>query len=84
MQWFESLDNVFLLPLGEEINGLVDSHVEHVGNVLAMESHLEDVALEALAVAMLTLEDEVGHKLHLDGDDSRTLTFITPSAVGIK
>ena len=73
-----------LFPLCEEINGIVDGHVEHVGNILAVEPHFEDVALEALAMAMLALKNEVGHKLHLDGDDACSLTFIAASAIGIE
>lgn len=49
-----------------------------------MEPYLKYVALESLAMAMFALKHKVGHKLHLYGDYSRTLTFLTTSTLGIK
>ena len=46
--------------------------------------YVEDVLLESFAVACVTFQGEVSHELHLDGDDSCPLTFLTASAVGVE
>ena len=84
MQRLESLYDFRLLPLSEKLDSLIDSHVEDVGDILAMEPHLKYVALESLAMTMLALKHKVGHKLHLDGDDACSLTFLTSAALGIE
>ena len=80
----QSLDYQRLLPSGEELDCLVDCHVKHVGDVLAVELHFEDVALETLAVAMLTLKNYVSHKLHLNGYHSRSLALLATPSLGIE
>ena len=52
---------------GEELASLVDGHVEHVGNRLALEAHLEGLAVVAFAVALLAGDEHVGQEVHLDG-----------------
>ena len=42
------------------------------------------VGLEALAVACLTLEHEVGHELHLHGDGTLTLTLLASAPLAIE
>ena len=47
---------------------LLDGHVEHVGDALALEAHLERLAVVALAVALLARHVHVGQEVHLDLD----------------
>ncbi len=51
----------------EELHGTVDGHVEHVGDALALEAHLERLAVVALAVTLLAGHHHVGQEIHLDG-----------------
>src|SRR4051812_13477371 len=52
----------------EELDGLLDGHVEHVGDRLALEADLERLAVVALAVALLARDVDVGQEVHLDLD----------------
>ncbi len=52
----------------EEVERLLDGHVEHVGDRLALEAHLERLAVVALAVALLARDVDVGQEVHLDLD----------------
>ena len=47
---------------------LLDGHVEHVGDALALELHLQRLAVVALAVALLAGHVDVGQEVHLDLD----------------
>ena len=40
--------------------------------------------LETVPVTGLTLEHEVGHELHLDGDDACALTLLTAATLGVE
>src|SRR5690606_21553691 len=51
---------------GEELRGLLDRHVEHVGDGLALEVHLERLAVVARTVAHLARDVDVGQEVHLD------------------
>ena len=69
----------FLKDIGhvlEELHGLVDGHVEHVGYRLALESHLERLAVVAFAVAHLAGHHHIGQEVHLDG-------LVSVSAAGV-
>ncbi len=50
----------------EELGGLLDRHVEHLGDVLALVVHLEGFAVVAGAVAHLARHVHVGQEVHLD------------------
>ena len=52
----------------EEVERLVDGHVQHVGDVLAVEEDLQRLAVVALALADLAGHGHVGQELHLDLD----------------
>ena len=52
----------------EEVDRLLDRHVEHVGDRLALEAHLERLAVVALAVALLARHVDVRQEVHLDLD----------------
>ena len=69
---------------GEEVDRLLDGHLEEVVDILVVEGHLEDVVLETLAVALLTEEPHVSHKLHLHGDIALALTIFAPTALAIE
>ncbi len=73
-----------LATVAEELDGLGDGHIEDVVDILATIAHIENVVLEAVAVTGFALQHEVGHKLHLDGDDTGTLALVAATAVGIE
>ena len=52
----------------EELERLLDRHLEHVGDRLALEADLERLAVVALAVALLARHVHVGQEVHLDLD----------------
>ena len=52
----------------EEDDGLLDGHVEHVGDRLALEADVERLLVVALAVALLARHVDVGQEVHLDLD----------------
>ena len=54
--------------VGEEVHGLGDRHVEHVGDVLALELDVQGVAVVAGALAHLARHVHVGQEVHLDLD----------------
>ena len=52
----------------EEVERLLDGHRQHVGDRLALEAHLERLAVVALAVALLAGHVDVRQEVHLDLD----------------
>src|SRR3954468_16837377 len=52
----------------EELDGLLDGHVEDVGDRLALEADVERLAVVALAAALLARHVDVGQEVHLDLD----------------
>ena len=50
----------------KEVHRLVDGHVEHVGNALALVSHFQRLPVVALAVAHLAWHHHVGQEVHLN------------------
>src|SRR5439155_16143696 len=52
----------------EELDRLLDRHVEHVGDRLALEADVERLAVVALAAALLARHVDVGQEMHLDLD----------------
>lgn len=73
-----------LVVLGEEGDGFADGHIEDVADVFPAELDVEDVFLEAFAVAAVADECEVGHKLHFYCYDAGALAFVAASAVGVE
>ncbi len=55
----------------KKAHGVLDGHVEHVGDVLALVADLERLAVVALAVADLAGDVDVGEEVHLDRDRAR-------------
>ena len=70
--------------LREEVQCLVDGHVQHVIDVLPFIAHVQDVVLEAVAVTGLALQYQVGHELHLDGNGAGSLTLVAATAIGVE
>ena len=63
----------------EELGGLLDRHVEHLGDGLALVVDLERLAVVAGAVADLARDVDVGQEVHLDLD--RAVAGSTPRSV---
>ena len=69
------------LLVSEEVDGLVDGHVESMSSTfLPVPADFEHVLLEALAAARLALEVEVGEELHLDLDHAVALADLAAPA----
>ena len=68
----------------EELEGLVDGHVEHFGDVLALEEDIERFAVVALAVADLAGDRDVGQELHLDLDIALALAGLAATALDVE
>ena len=52
--------------LREELHRLVDGQLQHVGDGLVLEAHLQRLAVVALPLADLAGDEDVGQELHLD------------------
>ena len=68
----------------EEIGALVDGHVEHVGDALPAEQHLEGLAVVAPALADVALHIDVRQKVHLDLDDAVALAGLAAPALDVE
>ena len=68
----------------EELDGLVDGHVEHVGNVFAFVLNFESFFFEPCAVAFVAKEVEIGHELHAYGDVAFALAGFAAAAFGVE
>ena len=84
LQGLEPVYDGRLSMLGKEADSLRHGHIEHVVDVLALESHFQHIVFEAHAVASLTGERQVGHELHFYGDHSRALAFLAASSRDIE
>jgi hypothetical protein len=63
---------------------LLDRHVEHVGDRLALEQHLQRLAVVALALAHLAGDVDVGQEVHLDLDDAVALAGLAAAALDVE
>ena len=63
---------------------LLDGHVEHVGDVLALEADLERLAVVALAVALLAGHVDVGQEVHLDLDLTVAAAHLAAPALDVE
>ena len=73
-----------LRDLGEEAQRLLDGHVQHVRDGLALEAHLERLAVVALAVARLARDVDVGQEVHLDLDRPVALARLAAPAADVE
>ena len=69
---------------GEEVGPLLDRHVQHVGDRLALEVHLERLAVVAGAVADLARHVDVGQEVHLDLDRAVTGARLAAPALDVE
>src|SRR5690606_14589935 len=69
---------------GEEFDALVDGHVQHVGDGLALELDLQRLAIVALALADVAGDINVGQEVHLDLEDTIALAFLAASALDVE
>src|SRR5262249_2327660 len=68
----------------EEAERLRDGHVEHVGDALALEAHLQGLAVVALSVTLLAGYIDIGQEVHLDLDLAVAAADLAPSALHIE
>ena len=52
----------------EELDAVLDGHVEHIGDALSLELHLERFAVVAVAVADVAGDIDIGQEVHFDLD----------------
>ncbi len=68
----------------EELDRLLDRHVEHVRDRLALEAHLERLAVVALAVALLARHVDVRQEVHLDLDLAVAAAHLAAPALDVE
>src|SRR6202030_1374427 len=68
----------------EEIERLLDRHVEHVGDRFPLEQHVERFAIVALALADVAGDVDVRQKVHLDLDDAVALAGLAAAALDVE
>ena len=68
----------------EELGRLVDAHLEHVGDRLALVLHLERLRVVALALADFARHVDVGQEVHLDLDDAVALARFAAAALDVE
>ena len=68
----------------ENVERLVDGHLEDVGDGVPAELHLLHLARVARAMAYLARHVDVRQKLHLDLDDPVALTVLAPPALHVE
>ena len=69
---------------GEELRTFLDGHIEHVGDRLALEQHLQRLAIVALAMAHIAGDINVGQEVHLDLDHAVALAFFAAPALDVE
>ncbi len=75
----EQLQRVVSRPVrGKELHGLVNVHVEHVGNRPAAELHRQRFGIEALPAARLATHRNIRQETHLDLLHPLPLTRLAP------
>ena len=68
----------------EEVGGLLDRHVEDLGDRLALEVHLERLTVVARTVAYLTGHVHVGQEVHLDLERAVTRAGLAATALDVE
>ena len=68
----------------KELYCLVDGHVKYIGNGLALEFHLQRLAVVALAAAFLTGDQHIGQEIHLDGLIAVAVALLASPATGVE
>ena len=68
----------------EEFDRVLDRHVQHVGDRLALELHLQRFAIVACAVAYVACHIDVGQEVHLDLEHAVALARFTSAALDVE
>src|SRR4029077_2911949 len=68
----------------EELDPLLDRHLQHVGDVLALEANLERLAVVAFSVALLAGHVDVRQEVHLDLDLAVALANLAAAALDVE
>jgi len=68
----------------EEVQRLLDRHVEHVGDGFAAEQNVQRLAVVALALADVAGDVNVGQKVHLDLDHAVALAGLAAAALDVE
>ena len=68
----------------EELERLLDRHLEHVRDRLALEADVERLAVVALAVALLAGHVDVGQEVHLDLDLAVAAADLAAAALDVE
>ncbi|EAT07204.1 hypothetical protein SKA58_11960 [Sphingomonas sp. SKA58] len=68
----------------EEFDRILDRHVEHVGDRLALEFHLQRLAIVARAVAHVAGDIDVGEEVHLDLEHAVALAGFAAAALDVE
>ncbi len=63
---------------------MVNRHVQHVGDVVPLEFHLQRLAVETLPVADIARHIYIGQELHLDAQLALSLAGLTAPAVHVE
>ena len=73
-----------LVLVGEEIHRLLDAHIEHLGDVLPLETDLQRLPVVALASAHLAGHVDVGQEVHLDLERAVALAGLAAPALDVE
>src|SRR3954462_2061771 len=73
-----------LRDLREELQRLLDRHLEHVCDRLPLEAHLERLAVVARALARLAGDVHIREEVHLDLDLAASLARLAASAADVE
>ena len=68
----------------EELNRLVDGHLQYIVDAFIVEFHFQRVGFEAFSMTRFTLQYQVCHKLHFYSDGSFSFTLFATSAFTIE
>ena len=68
----------------EERERLGDRHLQHLGDVLALERDRQRLGVVALALARLALDVDVRQEVHLQLHDARALARLAPPALDVE
>src|SRR5256885_6334782 len=68
----------------EQLGRFLDVHVEHVGDRVALELHLQRLAVVAGAVADVAGDVDVGQEVHLDLDEAVALARLATAALDVE
>ena len=68
----------------EELHRHVDRHVQHIGNGLAFEAHLERLTVVTFSMTYFARYHHVGQEIHLDGLVAIAATGLTASTFHVE